>query len=324
MTIQLSELLMSVPLDRAHFALVDVMADGAAGFEGSRRIRTHLVLTGEARLLHAEGSELLGPGDFVITARGVDHVIAGAEGNPAHAAPQPDHGRATDQIERLVCGEARTRACTVLTATLGLEVSTPRATGEGMPQVLVMHGGSFVLPGHTAGGEPESLAASCAGPGGRAVAAAVMNLLYIHAVRMVYLSEASDHSWPEHLRQRHLGVEAALRLLQRRYGEQWTLASMASAVGMSRTAFALAFHNALGRAPGAHLSELRLEAAARLLAEGVLSVTEIAHAVGFRSQAAFSRAFRRHHGLSPGNIAPRHRAARLADARGSTLRGPTT
>lgn len=343
MTIQLSELLMSVPLDRAHIALVDLMDDGAAAFAASRRLRIHLVLAGQARLTHAEGTSLLGPGDLVMTARGIAHGIAapavdalrcpgtdsGTDSGvgPGGAMLQPDAGPVADAVERATCGGALPRACLLLTATLGLEVSTPRGAGEGMPPVLILHGADIALPGFPAGAEDgaaegpagagreggagqagdwgAALAQACAEPGGRAVAAAVVNLLYIHAVRIVYRRDSHDQTWHEHMRHRHLGVEAALRLLQRRYGEPWTLASMASAVGMSRSAFALAFHSATGRAPGAHLAELRLDAAARLLGEGVLSVAEIAHAVGFRSQAAFSRAFRRRHGASPRE----HRAA---------------
>lgn len=75
---------------------------------------------------------------------------------------------------------------------------------------------------------------------------------------------------------------------------------MASHVGMSRSAFALAFTQSVGQAPLAYLTELRMREADKLLQhDGDLDIASIAARVGYQSQAAFTRAFHRRFGVAP-------------------------
>ncbi|HET7293549.1 MAG TPA: helix-turn-helix transcriptional regulator [Vicinamibacteria bacterium] len=80
----------------------------------------------------------------------------------------------------------------------------------------------------------------------------------------------------------------------------WTNASLAEAVGMSRSRFAARFRGLVGEPPLAYLSRWRLETAAGLLQDGALGLAEIAARVGYESEAAFSKAFRRRFGTPPG------------------------
>ena len=78
-----------------------------------------------------------------------------------------------------------------------------------------------------------------------------------------------------------------------------SVAGLARAVGLSRAAFARRFVLATGVSPLRFLNALRLERAAQLLGETDAGLAEVAEKVGYASEFAFSRAFKRHHGVAP-------------------------
>lgn len=91
-------------------------------------------------------------------------------------------------------------------------------------------------------------------------------------------------------------VDAMLRAPQ----DAWTVERMASLSHMSRATFARVFTRAAGAAPAAVLAHLRMARAARALALDQRSAGEIAEDVGYQSEAAFSRSFKRIYGIGPG------------------------
>jgi AraC-like DNA-binding protein len=96
-------------------------------------------------------------------------------------------------------------------------------------------------------------------------------------------------------------VDRALALLKRDLRHRWTVSELARAVGVSRPVLARRFHER-GASPIAVLARLRLERAAELARDTDRSLAEIADAVGYESEFAFNRAFKRHHGVSPGRF----------------------
>ncbi|MEV6263311.1 AraC family transcriptional regulator [Streptomyces sp. NPDC051784] len=94
-------------------------------------------------------------------------------------------------------------------------------------------------------------------------------------------------------------VGRALRLLHERPGEPWTVASLASAVGLSRAALARNFTDLVGEPPISYLTGWRLTLAAEMLREQDLSVAGIAAKVGYSGPFALSAAFKRERGVSP-------------------------
>lgn len=79
----------------------------------------------------------------------------------------------------------------------------------------------------------------------------------------------------------------------------WTLPALAARCHMSRATFVRHFEEALGRSPADVLTEIRMTLAGRKLAQTRLSVAEIGEAVGYQSDAAFQRVFKRHVGVTP-------------------------
>jgi AraC-like DNA-binding protein len=88
----------------------------------------------------------------------------------------------------------------------------------------------------------------------------------------------------------------------------WTVESLARTVAMSRPAFARQFKALVKLSPLAYLSRVRIDMAARMLRDTETPVGDIAHAVGYSSEFAFSRAFSREHRIAPG----RYRRTALA------------
>lgn len=94
-------------------------------------------------------------------------------------------------------------------------------------------------------------------------------------------------------------LRKALQTIHDSPAEAWTLAGLAAVAGVSRSVFAQRFREAIGQTPMHYLTRVRINAAARLLQQQGLSVSEVAWRAGYQSDAAFNKAFRRVLGCSP-------------------------
>jgi len=94
-------------------------------------------------------------------------------------------------------------------------------------------------------------------------------------------------------------VDGVVAELAASFFEDWTLDRAAATAGMSRRSFSAHFHRRTGRTFVAHLTELRLAHAARLLAHGRHSILGAALASGYRDASHFHRLWRRHYGTTP-------------------------
>jgi len=135
--------------------------------------------------------------------------------------------------------------------------------------------------------------------GSATVIAKLSELLFIEAVSQFVTSlPAERRGWLAGLRDPQVG--RALASLHARPTEEWTAESLAREVGMSRSAFAERFSSLVGQPPMQYLALWRMHMAAQQLREGRSSVAQIGFAIGYDSEAAFSRAFKRQFGASPG------------------------
>lgn len=95
-------------------------------------------------------------------------------------------------------------------------------------------------------------------------------------------------------------LSKALALMHRKPEHSWTVAELAERVGMSRTAFATRFKAKAGVGPLEYLTQWRIERACELLRSDRITLDEVAWQVGYESAAAFSKAFKRELGVTPG------------------------
>jgi AraC-like DNA-binding protein len=136
------------------------------------------------------------------------------------------------------------------------------------------------------------------GAGREAMLAKLAELMFVEALRAHLESLPPDaRGWVAGLRDPQVG--RALQVIHGHPGEVWNLDALARAVSMSRSSFAERFAAYVGMPPMQYLTRWRLQVASRLLEDGH-TVTRAAAAVGYQSESAFTRAFKRHVGQAPG------------------------
>ena len=106
-----------------------------------------------------------------------------------------------------------------------------------------------------------------------------------------------ERSWLAGLRDPH--VSRALALMHAEPAHQWTVDDLGREAGLSRSALAERFALLIGEPPMQYLKRWRLALGARALKEGSASVLQVAQQVGYESEAAFNRAFKREFGTPP-------------------------
>jgi AraC-like DNA-binding protein len=137
-------------------------------------------------------------------------------------------------------------------------------------------------------------------PGTQAVLGRLMELLFVELLRRhIGKLPAGSKGWFAALNDPVVG--RALQLLHADPGHRWTIDILAGRVGSSRTVLADRFKTLLGRPPIEYLASWRIQLAAERLRVGHESVPSIAASVGYESEAAFNRAFKRITGMTPGS-----------------------
>lgn len=259
-----------------------------AGVQG-----VHLVASGACELVLGDARTQLGPGDLVILPRGQAH-----------------HLRASASAE-LVCG------------TLDFEAKDhPMLASVGEVLVLTQ---TQVRDARRLSAWVEALVDEVehTRAGSDAVITRLAELLFIEALR-VHASTASEcpsGGWFKGLEDPSLG--RALSAFHSDIAAGWSVASLAKAASQSRAVFARRFTEVLGEAPLAYARRWRLFHARRLLRTSTASLEEVAARVGYGSAAAFSLAFSRDTGLSPGAWRASQTPAALATARPSAPGAPS-
>jgi AraC-like DNA-binding protein len=134
--------------------------------------------------------------------------------------------------------------------------------------------------------------------GGESVLGRLSELMFIEVVRSyIQTLSAGETGWLAGLADKH--IAGALNAMHGTPAQAWTLEDLAKTAGLSRSAFAERFAQVLGQPPIQYLTEWRMQLATGLLANGKDSIAQIAAQVGYESEAAFSRAFKKLVGSPP-------------------------
>lgn len=137
-----------------------------------------------------------------------------------------------------------------------------------------------------------------AGVGAATIIAKLSELMFVEAVRR-HIEALPDEQtgWLAALRDPAIG--RALALLHTKPAHPWTAEDLAREVALSRSSFAERFTQLVGRPPMNYLGNWRMQVAANKLRENRQTIAQIAYEVGYESEAAFTRAFRREFGAPP-------------------------
>jgi AraC-like DNA-binding protein len=149
--------------------------------------------------------------------------------------------------------------------------------------------------------------------GGSIVLSRLSELLFVEAVRRCIEALPADRKgWLAGVRDRFVG--RALSMLHAQPAHAWTVDELARKVGLSRSALAQRFTDLLGQPPMQYLTRWRLQIAAQELLSGGTSLAILAEHVGYDSEAAFNRAFKREFGMPPAGWRKCHSQADAAGA----------
>lgn len=136
-------------------------------------------------------------------------------------------------------------------------------------------------------------------PGAMAVLDRLCDVLFIQALRGWVRGDETAIGWPAALRD--TAIDAALDMMQLQPAESWTVEKLARKVALSRSTFAERFSRLAGETPMEYLANWRMHLAAQFLTDGNDNVATIAEKVGYESEAAFAKAFKRRIGQTPGS-----------------------
>jgi AraC-like DNA-binding protein len=308
----LSEVLRAVRLQGAVFFTVDASAPWVAETPASREIAPHLMPGVEHVIEYhviAAGScwggivdepaVRLQTGDIIVFPQGDAHVMSSAPGmrggverqafSQVHTSSLPitvrKAGGGPDRTE-VICGflGCDARPFNPLLATLPRVIHVPnQPSGDGVLQQLVR----VALA--------ESTARSA---GGDVVLARLSELLFVEVVRRHLATlPAETRGWLSGLRDESIG--RALGKLHDRPTHDWSLDDLAHEVGMSRSVLAERFTHFVGVPPMQYLAQWRMQLASTMLSSTSASLAEVAEKVGYGSETALSRAFKRWVGVAP-------------------------
>ena len=260
----------------------------------------HVVTAGRCRL-EVDGAAPceLRPGDLALVPHGEGHRLLSAEGVPAARLFDLPRELVSDRYEILRHGGGGA-ATTVICGVVRFDHPAARHLIEVLPKVIGVdvwsapEGDWIQSTLRFMAAEAREMRA-----GGDTVITRLADILVIQAIRTWIAREPSARTgWLGALRDAQIG--RAIALVHRDPGRAWTLASLSSAVGMSRSAFAARFTQLVGEPAMHYTARAKMHAALAWLKEDRAPLGELAARLGYESEAAFSRAFKRVVGMSPG------------------------
>jgi len=252
-------------------------------------------------------------GDFVVVTRGDAHIMRDAPATSATNffdlvkcnAPDKDRvfrGGGEGPATRMVCGgmQFEDGATDPLLAVLP-------------PLIHVKAAGDGARPWLRSAVEHVLAELDSGGAGSAEVVTRLADILFIQAVRAYFdeNAETAEFGWLAAVRDQQIG--RALALLHGRPDQPWTVASLAGRLALSRSAFADRFTELVGEPPLRYLTRLRINAAAKRLRSGDDKLSAVAADAGYESVSAFTRAFKRHLGMTPGEYRDGRRSGRAVE-----------
>lgn len=322
-----SQILSGVTLNGAVFFSAEFSAPWGFAAPASERIADQLAAGGHLVLFHfvMEGGALaqmldgqsveLKPGDVVVFPHGHSHHMTSVRGA---TAPFPNYGivakvQARDlstlhaggggEISRFVCGYMTCDSYLIRPILSGLppvfkvNIRTDRS-GHWLEN-SILH-----LLEESASGQI----------GSEAMLAKLSEALFVDTVRR-YVTGLPEQQTGWLMGARDPIVGRSLGLLHSRVAHPWTIAGLAEEVGISRSALVERFTRYLSEPPMTYLTRWRLQMAARSLEKTSRGIADIAADVGYESEAAFNRAFKREFGQPPGRYRSEHKAVSAQESK---------
>ena len=266
----------------------------------------HVVTSGRCWLeIDGVPNRLLQPGDLALVPHGEGHQIAsepGLKGTKLFETPRQEVSERYEILRLGAGGEAATVVCGVFQfdhpaahLLVALLPKTIIVEAWNSPQMEWIQSTLRFMAA-----EARQLR-----PGGETVITRLADILVIHSIRSwIAQDPAAQTGWLGALQDRQIG--RVISRIHREPTRTWTLESLAAEAAMSRSAFAARFSQLVGEPAMHYVTRWRMHLALTWLRENAAPVSELSRRLGYESEAAFSRAFKRYVGVTPG-VARRNR-----------------
>ena len=261
----------------------------------------HVVISGRLWLETGDDARWIQPGDLALVPHGEGHVLSSQPGAAAPGILELEREFVSDRYEILRHGEGGAPTSLICGA-VRFEHPAARNLVEILPTTIhIEASGSPRLDWMQSVLRLMASEAAELRPGGEAVITRLGDILVIQAIRVWMQSDpAARTGWLGALQDPQIG--RAISLVHREPARGWTVASLADELAMSRSAFAARFTALVGEPVMRYLARWRMQVAVVALREEGATVGELADRLGYRSEAAFSRAFKRVVGIPPGAV----------------------
>lgn len=300
----LSEFLNLLDLRGQTWCFVDIKSSGGFNLPPNDAVLFYAVVQGSVQIAGISGGTIeLRTGSVTMILSGEPHALRTAADSPTQRLEFLCDEQNVDLPPTITLGHGPTSA-RVLCAML--KVSWPTGLRRiAMPPAVMLGTDRSNFSTLTAV-RVETLQICAAGTGAAAMLTRLAALMLTSALRShpqcLLLFKSSQWSDP---------IAHALHLIGTDPSADWSVAQLAQKVGMGRSSFAARFSTQVGHTPMEVITERRMQYAAELLQQGELKISEISDRAGYRSEAAFSRRFTSHFGMSPGSM---RRNAQINDA----------
>lgn len=268
-------------------------ARSAFQFPCEKSFGIHVVLAGEA-FIHHEGMSKplkLSKGDIAFMSRGHHHIVSTDE-----KLPKKIH---VISEEKNTLSKNNKSSLTLVSGAYQLWNKPIHPLFEEMPKWFVLRFdelGNFDQLHMTI--NLLSYEISHSEIGSNRIAENLMDVLFGYTLRKVLISLSQNSSnWGHALQD--LSIKKVIELMHANPEHDWTLDTLARAVGISRAGLAKKFKDSLGDTPHHYLTILRIQKAMKLLSEGQLTIDGVSAEVGFADGFSFSKSFKRLTGVSP-------------------------
>ena len=262
----------------------------------------HVIVSGRCWLeVNGVGGRTLQTGDFVLLPHGEGHLLASEPGLAAVKLFDLPRELVSERYEILKYGGAG-ESTRIICGAVRFSHPAARHLLELLPALICIESWSLSqMSWMQSTLRLMADEASALRPGGETVITRLADILVIQAIRSwMEQDPAAQTGWLGALQDKQIG--RSILAIHRKPEHDWSVDSLAAEVAMSRSAYAARFREIVGESPMHYVTRWRMSLAQMWLQEENIKLEEIASRLGYQSEAAFSRAFKRVTGISPGAV----------------------